>query len=540
MGSLLSRYTKTGSQKDGSELACNNTQTFFVGARFMLVVELRKITKVYPGGIVANYEVDFDLRKGEVHALLGENGAGKTTLMKILSGCLKPTSGSIYVEGREVKFNSPLDALKQGIGMVHQHFTLIPTMTVLENLRLGLIGQKFNMKHTLTEIEELSKILGFKVKLDSPLYALSVGERQRIEILRLLLSRARILIFDEPTSMLCGPEIDRFLQLLKSLSSNGYSIVLITHKIREAMRISDRITVMRMGRVITTLRTDEIDDESRLVELMVGERLMPTTTKVAPSFNKEPLLVVKNLVVNDDEGLTKVKDISFELYMGEILGIAGVEGNGQKELVEAIVGLRKPASGIITFRGKNDNLDGLNYIPAERVELGVAPTLSVAINSVLRSFDKEEFKKRGNTLNFGRINEFAKKVVSFMNVKTPSLKTPVKYLSGGNIQKIIVGREIITSSEILIAEQPTAGLDAKSAYYVRRALSELASKGVGILLISSDLNEILELSDRIAVISDGKFTRIFEREEADPVLIGSYMLAAEGAGYNARAATSAN
>ncbi|MCS7136641.1 MAG: ABC transporter ATP-binding protein [Nitrososphaerota archaeon] len=506
----------------------------------MYVVELKKITKVYPGGIVANHEVDFDLKKGEIHALLGENGAGKTTLMKILSGCLKPTSGSIYVEGKEVKFNSPSDALKQGIGMVHQHLALIPTMTVLENLMLGLIGQKFNMKRMLTDVEKLSKLLGFKVKLDSPIYALSVGERQRIEILRLLLSKAKVLIFDEPTSMLCGPEIDRFLQLLKSLSSSGYSIVLITHKIREAMRISDRITVMRTGRVVATLGTDEIRDESHLVELMVGERLTPITKKITPPLKKEPLLIVRNLVVNDDMGLTKVKGISFELHEGEILGIAGVEGNGQKELVEAIVGLRRPASGEIVFNEKNSNPGRMNYIPAERLELGVAPTLSVAINSVLRCFDEKEFKKHGNVLNFAIINEFAKKVVSFMNVKTPSLKTPVKYLSGGNIQKIIVGREIITPSKILIAEQPTAGLDAKSAFYVRRTLSELASKDVGILLISSDLDEILELSDRIAIINDGKFTKILEREEADPMLIGAYMLAAEGTDHNGRATVSAN
>ena len=506
----------------------------------MIVVELRKITKVYPGGIVANYEVDFDLRKGEVHALLGENGAGKTTLMRILSGCIKPTSGSIYVEGKNVKFNSPADALKQGIGMVHQHFTLIPTMTVLENLRLGVIGQKFNMKHMLAEIDELSRILRFKVNLDSPVYALSIGERQRIEILRLLLSKAKILIFDEPTSVLCGPEIDRFLQLLRSLASNGYSIVLITHKIREAVRASDRITIMRMGRIVATLRTDEVKDESYLVELMVGERLVPITKKITSLYDKEPLLIVRNLVVNDDRGLTKVKDVSFELYKGEILGIAGVEGNGQKELVEAIAGLRRPTSGTIVFKRENNNLGRVNYIPAERMEMGVAPTLSVAINSILRRFNDEEFKKQGDILNFTRINEFAKKVVSFMNVKTPSLNTPVKYLSGGNIQKIIVGREMLAPSGILIAEQPTAGLDVRSTYHVRRTLSELASKGVGILLISSDLDEILELSDRIAVISDGKIMRIFNRKEADLMLIGSYMLAAEGAVHNDRTAVSAN
>ncbi|PUA34237.1 MAG: hypothetical protein B9J98_01205 [Candidatus Terraquivivens tikiterensis] len=504
----------------------------------MLAAELKKITKVYPGGIVANYEVDFDLRKGEVHALLGENGAGKTTLMKILSGCLKPTSGFIYVEGERVEFRSPSDALRKGIGMVHQHLTLIPTMSVLENLRLGLVGQRFDMRRMLTEVEDLSRTLGFKVRLDSPVYALSVGERQRVEILRLLLSKARILIFDEPTSMLCGPEIDRFLALLKSLSYKGYSIVLITHKIREAMHVSDRITVMRMGRVVATLDKDEVRDESYLVELMVGERLVPAVANARPSHSKEALLTVKNLVVNDDRGLCKVKGVSFELYAGEVLGVAGVEGNGQKELVEAIAGLRRPVYGEIIFERKNSYSGRMNYIPAERMELGVAPTLSVAVNSVLRRFDDEEFVERGNFLNFSKMNEFAKRVVSFMNVRTPSLKTPVKYLSGGNIQKIIVGREILTPSEVLIAEQPTAGLDAKSAYQVRKALSELASKGVGILLVSSDLDEILELSDRIAVISDGKIVKIFEKEEADPVMIGSYMLAGEGLGHNVRATVS--
>ena len=500
----------------------DNFLLFFEMMR-MSVIELRKITKVYPGGIVANKDVDFDVKDGEIHALLGENGAGKTTLMKIMSGCLKPTSGEIYVNGKRVSFNSPADALKHGIGMVHQHFALIPSMTVLENLKLGLLDRKLSRDQLIVEVNELSKKLGFDLKLDVPVDALSAGERQRLEIIRLLLRKVRVLIFDEPTSLLCGPEIDRFFQALKQLKSEGHGIVFITHKIREALEVSDRITVMREGRVITKLKRSEVTSEEQLVELMIGEKLVPLPDRPRIPSDK-PVLIVKDLVVSDDLGVEKVKGVSFNLRAGEILGIAGVEGNGQKELAEAIAGLRPPKSGEVVFVGEN-SIFRPSYVPADRVELGVAMSLSVMINSVIRSID-ENSKGRIKVLDFAKIGEFAQKVVSFLGVKAPSLGAPVKYLSGGNIQKLIVGREILNSIKVLIAEQPTAGLDARSAEMVRSALSELASKGVGIILISSDLDEILKLSDRIAVISGGRIVKIFERAEFDPKAIGMHMLAA--------------
>jgi len=491
----------------------------------MQVVELKNVKKVYPGGIVAVDNADFTVKVGEVHALLGENGAGKTTLMKIMSGCLRPSSGTIYVDGKRVEFKTPADAIRHGIGMLHQQFTLIPTMTVLENIKLGLIGQRSKIDDLSEEIDRLFRILRLNVDLESPVDTLSAGEKQKVEILRIMLRKARILIFDEPTSTICGPDIDNFLQILRELSSNGYGVVFITHKIREATKVSDRITVMRKGKVVSTLKKEEIIDERMLLEMMLGEYFQPEFVKERPRENKLPLLTVMNLMVKNDQGVIKVNNASFEVYRGEILSLIGVEGNGQKELVEAITGLRKPVSGSITFYCNSSVKPG--YIPEERFEMGVAQSLSVMKNAVLRDFECKEFMGRYGRLNFIRMEEFARRIVQLMSVKTPNLRIPVKYLSGGNIQKLIVGRELIRKSELLIAEQPTAGLDARSSYFVRKMLLDLASNGIGILLVSSDMDEVLEVSDRIAVIRDGKIVKIFNKDEAEPKKIGMYMLAAE-------------
>ncbi|MEM1545488.1 MAG: ABC transporter ATP-binding protein [Candidatus Methanomethylicia archaeon] len=484
----------------------------------MIVVELRNITKIYPGGIVANNNVNFDLKKGEIHVLLGENGAGKTTLMKIMSGCLTPNKGSIIVNGRNVFFKSSMDALKHGIGMVHQNFTLIPTMTALENIKLGLMDKKIKVDDLVRDVENIFSKLSFpRIDLNSPVYMLSTGEKQKIEITRLLLRGVKVLILDEPTSMLCGFEADKFLDLLRLLTLEGCSVVFTTHKIREAMKVSDRITVMKNGRVITTLKREDVKSEDDLVKLMIGEKIEMKTVKHEVQFDGTPLLLVRNLVVADDQGVVKVKNISLELHRGEILGIAGVEGNGQKELVEAIIGFKKPLSGELIINGD------LRYIPSER-ELGVAQSLSVLVNSIIRSLNDMDFKGKWGTINMSGVKKFSEEIISFMNMNIPSLNMLVKHLSGGNIVRLIVGREILKTREILIAEQPTAGLDVRSAYLVRRNLIELASRGVGILLVSSDLDEIMELSDRIAVIRNGEIVKVFSRNEADPKLIGAYML----------------
>lgn len=483
----------------------------------MKTIELRNITKIYPGNIVANDNVDFDLRVGEIHTLLGENGAGKTTLMKIMGGCLAPTKGSIFINGRRVVFKSPLDALRNGVGMVHQQFTLIQTMTVLENIKLGFTGQKVDEDSLLRDFKDISSKLSFQLRLDLPVYMLSTGEKQKVEILRLLLKKARILIFDEPTSMLCGSEIDKFLEMLKSLTLEGYSIALTTHKVQEALQVSDRITVMRRGRVIATLNRGEVKDKYQLIELMIGEKVIPEAVRRRAHQYGEPLLVVRNLTVKDDQDVVRVRNVSFEVYRGEILGIAGVEGNGQKELVEAIVGFRKPSSGTIVFKSGVK----LGFIPAER-DIGVALPLSLAINSVINSLSS--YKRRFGALNMAGINEFARRLTSFMSIKTPSLNIPLKHLSGGNIQRVVVGREMLSVRDLLIAEQPTAGLDAKLTYFVRKTLTELASSGVGVVVVSSDLDEIIELSDRVAIIRNGEIVKVLSRGEIDLKLIGEYML----------------
>ena len=495
----------------------------------MAVVALKEVSKLYPDGTLAVDRVSFELRQGEVHALLGENGAGKTTLMKILCGCLKPSSGTIYVDGRPVRFKSPADALKAGIGMVHQHFTLIPNMTVLENLKLGLIDLNYDEDALIAEAERLCQLLGFSVNFKAPIYTLSTGEKQRVEILRLLLRRVRVLIFDEPTSSLCGPEVDRLLELLKLLASRGSSVVLITHKVREALKVSDRITILRRGRVVARLSRESVRSEEQLIELMVGERLVNPNSAGQASRNSTPLLVVRNLTVKDDHGFPKVRNVSFEVYPGEIFGIVGIEGSGQRELVEAITGLRTPAGGRVVF----NNVDGrdvkLGYVPSDRLELGVAPSLDVAKNAVLSSLNEPWLYKRGFLLDSSRIRGFAEKVVHLLGVKTPSLSTPVKYLSGGNIQKLVVGRELAKTPSLLIVEQPTAGLDAKSASLVKRLLLDLARSGVGVLLVSPDMDEVLELSDRIAAFRDGRIVGVFERGDVDAKALGKYLLSSGGA-----------
>lgn len=494
----------------------------------MAVIELKNISKVYPGGIVAVDNVELDVETGEVHALLGENGAGKTTLVKIMSGCLKPTSGSIYVDGRRVEFSSPAEAMRYGIGMLHQHFTLIPSMSVIENIKLGLVGRKLKTDQLLDEISRISKILRLNVDLEAPVYTLSIAEKQKIEILRMMIRKTRILIFDEPTSSLCEPDAEKFLQMLVELSAKGFGIVFITHKLREAITISDRITIMRRGKVVSTLRREEILDEKTILQMMLGEHFNLEVLEKRKIECEKPVLTIKDLVVKNDQGIIKVNNVSFTLYRGEILGIIGVEGSGQKELVETIAGLRKPVSGQIIVHSNDDSLLP-SYIPEERLEVGVAQHLDVLRNAVLRDFERREFKDRFGLLDFDRIEDLAKKIVQLMDVKTPNLRFPVRYLSGGNIQKLIVGRELIRPCEFLIAEQPTLGLDARSAHVVKNTLIRLASKGVGILLVSYDMNEILELSHRIAIMRSGKIVKTLNREEVDPHRIGLYMLTTEAA-----------
>lgn len=497
------------------------------------VVEMVNITKIYPGGVVANNKVNFDLRRGEIHSLLGENGAGKSTLMKILAGCLRPTSGEIYVDGAPVSFKSPSDAMVKGIGMVHQHFTLIPGLTVVENIILGmkLPEEPFlKLEEHRNKVLELSRKVGLAIDPDARISELSAGEKQRVEILRLLYRNARILIFDEPTSILAVSEVESLFKTLRSLAEQGNSIVFVTHKMREALSISDRITVLRKGKVVKTVRPEEVD-EKELIKLVIGEEVRMTRPSRVEARERRPVLIVEDLKALDDRGRLAVKGVTFTLYEREILGLAGIEGNGQKELIEAITKIRRPIQGRIIL-GSEDCTDkdasylirrGVSYIPEDRLGRGVAEDLSVMENTILKSYKNPPYSIKG-VLNWDKILGFARSVITSFNVKHSGIKAPVKYLSGGNIQRLIVGREITTAQKIIIAEQPTAGLDVKSTRFVREKLIELRDQGFGILLVSTDLDEILELSDRILVIYEGRIVAELPGKQADPQVIGRYML----------------
>lgn len=496
---------------------------------------MKGVTKIYPGGVVANSSIDFDLGRGEIHALLGENGAGKTTLMKILSGCLKPTAGKIIVDGQEVQFRSPKEALKHKIGMVHQHFTLIPSLSVVENIILGLEEKGFilDLEKVAGEVEALASRVGLHVDPRAPVYTLSVGEKQKVEILRLLYREAEVLIFDEPTSMLCGSEVDSLFNTIKQLASRGCSVVFVTHKIKEALAISDRLTVLRRGFAVATMSRGEASEE-RLVELIIGEvGHPPATPKIsAPALQKD-VLVINDLYVEDDRGSLAVKGASLSVKEGEIFGLAGVEGNGQKELIEAIVGLRAPIKGSVLL-GKVPTIGspsrfimaGGAYVPADRLGRGIALDLDVALNSSLKKLREKGFTHRG-VVNMAKMAEFARRVVKRFNVITPSLDTPAKFLSGGNIQKLIAGREFETVLRFLVAEQPTAGLDIRTTGQVYQSLLQLKGRGVGVLLVSTDLDEILAVSDRIGVIYNGRIVAVFSASEATPQRIGASMLKGE-------------
>ncbi|MEM2177762.1 MAG: ABC transporter ATP-binding protein [Candidatus Methanomethylicaceae archaeon] len=494
-----------------------------------IVLYVKDIRKVYPNGVIANDNVSFSLIKGEIHSILGENGAGKTTLIKIISGCITPDSGEIYVNGKKVNIKNPIDAINLKIGVVHQHFTLIPSFTVVENIALSLpLKFKLDLEEVKKKIEEISSSLNLNINPDAKIEELPVGIRQRVEIIKILCQDADILIFDEPTSVLTPIEVKELFNMIRKLKSMGKSIILITHKVKEALSISDRITIMRKGKVIKTLIPNETN-EDELAFLIVGETR--PTFKFQESHLGEPLLIVKNLKVLGDRKEVAVNDVSFTLYAGEILGIAGVAGNGQKELVEALTGLRKAESGSIFF--KNNELinkspkfiirNGIAYIPEDRLNRGVVLNLSVAENLILKSFDKPPYSKN-IIMNKNMIENFAKNLINIFGIVTPNTQIAVRNLSGGNIQKIIVARELSNHAKVLIAENPSAGLDVKSTEILHQILFDLKTKGIGILLISADLDEILKLSDRILVMFNGRIVGEFNRNNIDIHEISKLML----------------
>ncbi|RLF75635.1 ABC transporter ATP-binding protein [Thermococci archaeon] len=497
------------------------------------LIKMEGIVKIYPDGTKALKGVDLSVRKGEIHGLLGENGAGKTTLMKILSGMLRPTEGKIFVNGKEVRFKSPADALANGIGMVHQHFTLVDVFDGLHNIILGMEGHglfsKIDVEKAMEKLQKLMDDLNFQVPLDVPVETLPVGVQQRIEILKTLYRDVDVLILDEPTAVLTPIEVKELFDVLKKLKAQDKTIIFISHKLKEVMEITDRVTVLRKGEVIGTVNTNETSPKE-LAKMMVGREVVLRIEK-PPKEAETPVLQVQDLWVKGDRDQDAVKGLTFEVKAGEIFGIAGVEGNGQTELIEAISGLRKIEKGKVILNGKDitgrppkELYDlGVAHIPEDRIHMGLVSEMSVAENSILGLHWRETFRGPIGMLRWNKAKEHATKIVKNFEVLVPSIEAPVKSLSGGNQQKLIVARETSKQPEFIIASQPTRGVDVASTEYIRNYLINLRNENKAVLLVSADLDEILQLSDRMAIIYEGKFVGIVKPEEVTEEEIGLMM-----------------
>ncbi|MGO6459351.1 ABC transporter ATP-binding protein [Streptococcus pneumoniae] len=494
------------------------------------VIEMRDITKVF-GEFVANDKINLHLRKGEIHALLGENGAGKSTLMNMLAGLLEPTSGEIAVNGQVVNLDSPSKAASLGIGMVHQHFMLVEAFTVAENIILGSELTKngvLDIAGASKEIKALSERYGLAVDPSAKVADISVGAQQRVEILKTLYRGADILIFDEPTAVLTPSEIDELMAIMKNLVKEGKSIILITHKLDEIRAVSDRVTVIRCGKSIETVEIAGATNAD-LAEMMVGRSVSFKTEKQA-SKPKEVVLSIKDLVVNENRGVPAVKNLSLDVRAGEIVGIAGIDGNGQSELIQAITGLRKVESGSIELKG--DSIVGLHprqitelsvgHVPEDRHRDGLILEMMISENIALQTYYKEPHSKNG-ILNYSNITSYAKKLMEEFDVRAASELVPAAALSGGNQQKAIIAREIDRDPDLLIVSQPTRGLDVGAIEYIHKRLIEERDNGKAVLVVSFELDEILNVSDRIAVIHDGKIQGIVSPETTNKQGLGVLM-----------------
>lgn len=501
-----------------------------MGTHHPPVIEMRNISKQF-GNFFANKNINLELRKGEIHALLGENGAGKSTLMNLLSGLLEPTSGQIYINGKPVDINSPTRANELGIGMVHQHFMLIEDFTVVENIILGnelTKGVYLDREGARQHILDISKQYGMAVDPDARIENITVGMQQRVEILKTLYRGADILIFDEPTAVLTPQEIDELIQTLRSLAAEGKSIIIITHKLDEIKAVADRCTVIRRGESIGTVEVANTTS-SELADMMVGRSVsFRTEKKVA-----EPTTValeVKNLVVKDERGVTAVKDLSFNVRHGEVVGIAGIDGNGQSELILTIAGLMQAESGSITLEGteilgmspRDITKLGFGHIPEDRHKYGLVLKMKLEDNIVLKDYYKQPYSHKG-FLNFNAIEQHAKKLIEQYDVRTVSEKVPAKALSGGNQQKAIIARELNLEPQFLIAANPTRGLDVGAIEFIHKSLIAERDKNRAVLLMSFELDEILNVSDRIIVMHDGHIIADMDVNETNEHEIGLMM-----------------
>lgn len=496
-----------------------------------IVVDMRSITKKF-GAFTANQSVDLDVRKGEVHALLGENGAGKTTLMNQLYGLYQPTSGEIWIKGKKVHMQDPNAAIACGIGMVHQHFMLVQPFTVTQNIILGkettVLGGFLDMIKAERDVRELSKKYGLIVDPKAKIQDITVGMQQRVEILKALYRGAEILILDEPTAVLTPQEIEDLIGILHKLTDEGKTIIIITHKLKEIKAVADRCTIIRRGNKIQTVDVKDVTEHD-LASMMVGREVNFHVDKKKQECG-EPTLIIKDLIVKDNRETEKVRNLSLSVCKGEILGIAGIDGNGQSELIQALTGLRNAESGSITISGKQVMNKvprkvfeaGIASIPEDRQRRGLVLDYSVSENLILENYHKQPFSKYG-ILNQKAIKDHAKDLIEKFDVRPPVETYPAGSLSGGNQQKVIIAREVTNDPELLIAAQPTRGLDVGAIEFVHKSLVEQRDKGKAVLLVSFELDEIMDLSDRIAVIYDGEIVGILDAKDADEKKIGLMM-----------------
>lgn len=497
-----------------------------------LALELKGITKTF-GSVVANKDVDLKVHKGEILSILGENGSGKTTLMNMVSGIYYPDSGEILVDGRNVIIKSPKDAFAYKIGMIHQHFKLVDVFTATQNIVLGVKDGKFNMKNVEKKVREITEKYGFNIDLNKKIYEMSVSEKQTVEIIKVLYRGADILILDEPTAVLTPQETQKLFNILRKMRKDGKSIIIITHKLHEVLEISDRVAILRKGEYVDTVETKDATEQS-LTEMMMGEKIELNITREEP-INPVERLVVDNLTVMKDDGTVALDNINFNAYGGEILGIAGISGCGQKELLESIAGLQTTTkkSSILY---KPDDLGpqqlvgktpieirklgiALSFVPEDRLGMGLVGNMDIIDNMMLRSYKSG----RGTFLNRKQPRSLANKIIESLEVVTPSATTPVRRLSGGNVQKVLVGREISSAPKVLMAAYPVRGLDINSSYTIYNLLSEQKKNGTAVIFVGEDIDVLIELCDRIMVMNSGKITGIVDGRTATKEEIGLLM-----------------
>ena len=499
-------------------------------------IELKGVTKVF-GQIVANKDVNLQVKKGEILAILGENGSGKTTLMNMLSGIYFPDEGQIYVNGEEVVIKSPRDAFKYGIGMVHQHFKLVDVFTATENIVLGINDkEKFNIKKAEKKVKEITDKYGFDINLESKVYEMSVSEKQTVEIVKVLYGGAQTLILDEPTAVLTPQETEKLFDVLRRMKEDGKSIIIITHKLHEVMALTDRVAVLRKGEYIGTVDTKTATEQS-LTEMMVGKKVSLNIERTAP-VNPQDRIELKNVTTLNAEGAKAIDNLSFTIRSGEILGIAGIAGSGQRELLETIAGLQRPENGeIIYYSPEGETVDlkaktptqikelgvRLSFVPEDRLGMGLVGNMDIIDNMMLRSY------KKGNSAFLDRKDpkKLAEKIIESLEVVTPGATTPVRRLSGGNVQKVLVGREIAANPKVLMAAYPVRGLDINSSYMIYNLLTKQKENGVAVVFVGEDLDVLVELCDRIMVINSGKITGMLDGRNTTKEEIGLLMTKTE-------------